>query len=184
MISTAPSTTWLLVKTSPWESIITPVPLPKLEKRLPKKSLLTTSDTTDTTAGRTRSTVSATLGSCSIKMGVGGTGVAGGVLVGAGWAVAVGDRVAAGVGMGTTVGVAGTGAGVDVAAGGAVVGDGAVVSVGPALSQALRTSEKSAIKPRIGNMRRWLNPSPLLPDRLEIRCFLGELGMQPHISSY
>ncbi|MDP6550297.1 MAG: hypothetical protein QF659_09525, partial [Dehalococcoidia bacterium] len=86
------------------------------------KSLLTTSDTTDTTAGRTRSTVSATLGSCSIKGGVGGIGVGRGVLVGAGWAVAVGDGVAAGVGMGTAVGDAGAGAGVDVAAGGAIVG--------------------------------------------------------------
>ena len=49
---------------------MTPVPLLK-PLRVPKASRVTTSATTDTTAGRTRSTVSATLGSGSDPGGVG-----------------------------------------------------------------------------------------------------------------
>ena len=58
--------TWLLVNTRPDSSKITPVPLPKPTVWRPKRSWLTIRVTIETTAGRTLSTVSAMLGSCSM----------------------------------------------------------------------------------------------------------------------
>ena len=66
VISTPPSITWLLVNTKPDSSMMTPVPLLKLERLRPKRSIVMASDTIDTTAGRTLSTVSAMLGSCRL----------------------------------------------------------------------------------------------------------------------
>jgi hypothetical protein len=67
--------------------------------------------------------------------------------------------------MGATVGVAGTGVGVNVGVGvGAVVAvaAGAAVGVGLASVQALRATERSVIKARVGKMMLRPNLSPLL----------------------
>ena len=100
IIFVAPSMTWLLVNAKPSREKITPVPLPKLDRRFPNRSRTMDSATMDSTAPRTRSTVSATLGSCSIGAADGSAGAFVGIAVGSGTAVAGGGGTLVAVGSG------------------------------------------------------------------------------------